>query len=298
MKIDKVVFSTTEPFSVFWNLNSQIYRTKLGIEPVCLLFGKKDGTLSEQYGKIIELDPDPRFPLLPQLMWSKFYYVTGEPDTTYMVGDIDLMPLQTAWYTENLKNVPDTEYVHLDADAITQHSGSRYTWCGRGELHAGNMPAQASHETNVPGYYHVAKGSTFRALRPQPTTFLQEVDHIVNSRLYANTRGWRDSDPIDQANLWCAEEKRSTEMIRDAIIHQRIHFTGFSIPHGIHRSTGNRIDRSTLKDEATNQQVSDDYAYDAERLKANDYVDLHCARPFQTYLPQTTNVLRLAGMIE
>ena len=298
MIVDKVIFSVTEQFSVCWNLNSQIYRTKLDIEPICLLFGKKTSALSEQYGRIIEIDTEPRYPLLPQLMWSKFYFVTGEVNTTWMIGDIDLMPLQTSWFTENLKSISDTEYVHLDADAITQQSLSPYTWCGRGELHAGNMPAQASHQTNLPGYYHAAKGCTFKAIRAQPTTLLQEIDHIVNSGQYNNARSWRDSDPIDQANLWCAEEKRSTEMIREAIVNKRIHFTGFSVLHGIHRSTGKRVDRSTLKDEATNRQVSNDYAYDTERLKIGDYIDIHCARPFQTFMPQTTNVLRLAGMIE
>jgi hypothetical protein len=56
IKIDKVIFSTSERFSVFWNLNSRIWKTKLGVEPVCLLFGDRSNTnMSEEFGKIIEV---------------------------------------------------------------------------------------------------------------------------------------------------------------------------------------------------------------------------------------------------
>ena len=42
MKIDKVIFSTSDQYSPFWNIQSKIYKEALGIEPVCLLFGKKE----------------------------------------------------------------------------------------------------------------------------------------------------------------------------------------------------------------------------------------------------------------
>ena len=74
MKIDKVVFSTSERFSVFWNLNSRVFRTKLGIEPVCLLLGKREGLgLSEEYGPVFEFPILPQYPLIIQITWSKFY---------------------------------------------------------------------------------------------------------------------------------------------------------------------------------------------------------------------------------
>ena len=44
MKIDKVIFTTSVEYSDFWNINSKIFKTKLGIEPVCLLFGERSKT--------------------------------------------------------------------------------------------------------------------------------------------------------------------------------------------------------------------------------------------------------------
>jgi hypothetical protein len=32
-------------------------------------------------------------PLLIQITWSKFYWPTLEPDATWLIGDIDLLPL-------------------------------------------------------------------------------------------------------------------------------------------------------------------------------------------------------------
>ena len=51
MKIDKVVFSTSEEFSPFWNIQSYIWKEKLGIEPVCILWGDVKNTkiVSEPY---------------------------------------------------------------------------------------------------------------------------------------------------------------------------------------------------------------------------------------------------------
>lgn len=308
MKIQKAVFSSSAEFSVCWNLISKIYRTKLDIEPICLLFGHNPD-LSTEYGPVIQMPVFPEFPLLIQITWSKFYFPLCEPDTTWMVGDIDLFPLQTDWYTKQLEAVPDDHYVHLDADGIAQLSGTPYTWTGRGELHAGNTPNRIQHETNLPGHYHVGKGSTFNKLRLCPGTFLDELGHIVSGPQYHNTRAFRASDPIDQANLWCAEERRSTEMVRHAVLDKRIKFTGFSIKNteaDMARSTGKRIDRSTLRNEA--EPIMDteawresyrgkDYVYDAERLRQRDYVDVHCARPFQFFMPQTLNLLATAGMI-
>jgi hypothetical protein len=50
-------------------------------------------------------------------------------------------------------------YVHLDADGITQLNGTPYTWAGR-VLSPASMPDLGC-PTNMPGHYHLAKGSTY-----------------------------------------------------------------------------------------------------------------------------------------
>jgi len=300
MKIDKVIFSTSERFSVFWNLNAKLFKTKLGIEPVCLFFGDRSKTdMTEKFGKIIEVPVIPDLPLLIQITWSKFYWPIYEPDTTWLIGDMDLYPLQTRWFVEHIVDVPDDHYLHLDADGITQLNGTPYTWANK-VLNAGNL-IDLGCPTNMPGHYHCAKGSMFKLALDQNGTFEQELRHIVESKQYHNSRAFREDDPIEQHNLWCAEELRSTKAIRRNLLNGKIKFTGFSLRHGIGKIDGDRLDK-TMYDDARGE-----YTCDLERLKRGEYVDLHCVRPFRHYLDEVTCerrwnatkwALKMAGMLD
>src|SRR5208283_1681548 len=161
MKIDKVIFSTSETFSIFWNLNSKLYKTKLGIEPVCLLFGNRNKTnMSEEFGKVIEVPIIPDLPLLIQITWSKFYWPILEPDVTWLVGDIDLLPLGTHWFTTRIADVPEDNYLHLDANGIVQLSRVPCNWTSP-TLTKENLPDYGC-PTNLPGHYHCAKGKILK----------------------------------------------------------------------------------------------------------------------------------------
>ena len=50
MKIQKVIFSSSEEYSDFWEPISKIFNENLGIEPVLIYFG--ENKLSEKYGKV------------------------------------------------------------------------------------------------------------------------------------------------------------------------------------------------------------------------------------------------------
>ena len=300
MKIDKVIFSTSETFSIFWNLNSRLYKTKLGIEPVCLLFGDRNKTnMSEEFGKVIEVPTLPNLPLLIQITWSKFYWPIFEPDTTYLIGDIDLVPLGVRWFTDRIADVPADNYLHLDANGIVQLSQVPCDWTSS-NLTPESLPDYGC-PTNLPGHYHCAKGKSMKIALEQNGTFEEELKHIVTSGLYNNTRGYRPEDPISQNNLWCAEEIRSSRAIRRSIFSGKIKFTGLSLEHGISRTTGDRIDKTMYIG------CESKYHYDAEKLKSGGYADLHCERPFRPYRSEiecqqmwdaTHEVLKIAGMLD
>lgn len=299
MKIDKVIFSTSERFSCFWNLVSRVYRTKLDIEPVCLLLGDRRKTnVTEEFGKVIEVPIRPDKPLLIQITWSKFFWPTLEPDTTWLIGDIDLLPLCTHWFTTNIADVPDHHYVHLDADGITQLNGTPWTWCGRDLIQCGMMDFGCP--TNMPGHYHCGKGSTLKRGLEIVDGFEEELNHIIGSGKYNNVRAYRECDPIDQANLWCAEELRSTAALRRQIAARTIDFTPFSLRHGIDRIDGDRLDKCMY------DMQRGIYHYDHERLSTGKYADLHCIRPFSDICDPveqarrwraTEDVLSVAGML-
>ena len=55
MKIDKIIFTSTERYSDFWNLQAEVW-SNMGIEPLLLLWGKKSNTdVSERHGKVLEM---------------------------------------------------------------------------------------------------------------------------------------------------------------------------------------------------------------------------------------------------
>jgi hypothetical protein len=295
LKITHVIFSTSERFSVFWNLQAQIWKKHLGVEPICLLVGDRSKTnMSDEHGTVIEVPINPKYPHLIQITWSKFYFGADDAEATTLIGDIDLFPLAKPWFQDRVAGVHDDAYVHLDADGITQLNGTQYTWTGR-TLHTGNMPDLGC-PTNMPGHYHLAKGRIAKTALELHDSWEAELQHIVHSGQYNNTRGLRDSDPIEQHGLWCAEELRSTRALRRSIGSGRVMFHPFNLRNGIGRIDGDRLDKSTyLFEEAR-------YQYDPDRLANGLYADLHAVRPFdhvsederERRWASTENLLRLA----
>jgi hypothetical protein len=192
-----------------------------------------------------------------------------------MIGDIDLLPLQYKYFKDNIVNVPDDTYVHFNCDAIPQLAGHGYSWIG---ATASKLLPDWGHATNLAGHYHCAKGRIFKTALEQNGTREDELRHIVDSKLYNNTRAYRESDPIEQHDLWCAEENRSTKAIRRSIENNKTNFMGFSLKNGI-KDYFNGNENDTI-DKSMYDENTENYLYDHEKLVSQKYVDLHCIRPF------------------
>lgn len=288
MKIDKVLFACSEgaEYSPFWNVQAEIYRKHLGIEPICLLYGKKANTnMSEEHGTIIEMETDPAFPWSVQLTWSKFDYPTREPDTTWLIGDIDLVPLQRAHFIDKLVNIPDTAYVHLNPSGISQAR----LGCFDGFLtHGPERRAKdqgISGGADLPGHYHVAKGKAFEIFT-QGRTFMDQVKHIVTSDRFG--MGVMSNQPKSQIKdnpywyYWCAEECYTSEILWTALKTGMINF----VP--IYYNNGNGTDR------INRDAFTTDYQYDPQKVAGKGFVDIHCARPYEKQREALARILKLA----
>lgn len=279
MKIDKVIFTSSEEYSGYWNLNSRVCKEYLGIEPVCFLFGEKKNTnMTDKYGEIIEKTFDPTLPKLLQITWYKFYHTMSEPNTTWMIGDIDLIALQTKLFTDDIRQLPDDHYVHLNSTCIAQMTGkSNDAWKTIG----GNIRGGA----DLTGHYHVAKGSTFQKCLKFRPTFEEDVAYITNSQRYGLgivQPGWTN-DP--EKIYWCAEENYSSDTLFDTIIQQNTApFTG--LEYDIVRDT---IDRGCM--------INNHYLYDLEKLKSHEYINIHCSRNYQAQEESLLNILKLSDII-
>ena len=283
MKINKIIFacscnssSSEKPneYNGFWNIQSKLWKVGLGIEPVCLLFGKKEKTnMTEEFGKIIEMDIIPDIPLTVQLTWSKFDYPTREPDTTWIMGDIDMLPLQSNHFIRNIEDVPDDHFAHLNAGG---NCNNRNTFLEQGsQIHCG-FGKSGYPGADLPGHYWVGKGKRFEIFT-ENKSFLEQVTHISKSYKYG--LGAKMGTPIERAKTqslanvnsyyWCSEEMRSSELMWDAIRNKSVKYSPFFY------SSDQRIDRTFWMEDKK------DYLYSHENLANKKIVDIHCMRPYE-----------------
>lgn len=263
MKIDKVIWSSSAEYSDFWNINSKLHKERLGIDCLLLLYGNKQScNLSEEYGKIVELDFIPGLPKMVQLVWNKFYYTQYEPNTTWLIGDIDQLPLQRRHFVDNIKHVPDDFYVHLAEDAITSLKG---------------LPTE-SWKSDITGlnafltaHYHVAKGSVFKQALDLHLPFETHIKQLIS---YYYKAPFESLSKINERELWAFEEQYSSRLIRNNYLHK---FLGFSRAHGCDNPNSQKIDRGN------------GCKFDKNRIGL--YVDFHCPRPYTEHKTQIHEIL-------
>jgi hypothetical protein len=277
MKIDKVIFTSSAEYIDFWNIVSKTYKEYLGIEPICFLFGEfpKDKKISEKYGEVKKINYLNNYHKMLQLTWYKFYHTSLEPETTWMIGDIDMLPLNKDWFTKNIIDIPEDYYIHLNFTGIAQMMDKPYDcW----EKNGGNILGGV----DLPAHYHVAKGKTFKKALNINDSFEEDIKTIINANRYGLGINYWGNSKGEDMYYWCAEENYSSEMLFNSLQKNIINFKGFHF-----NNRENRIDR--------NDTISNGYEYNSEKLKNNEYVDLHC---FKNYDAQEKYLFKILEEIQ
>ena len=297
MKIDKIVFSTSEEYSGFWNIQSKIWKQAFGIEPVCLLFGKKENTnMTEEYGTIIEREFIEDLPKVIQITWSKYDFPKTVPETTWMLGDIDMIPLQTYYFTEYIKDAPEDSYLHLNFAGISlPRRGTLDAFLQEGPEVLARDSGSFNTGADLAGHYHVSKGKNFKKIFELDRSYREQIEYITSSHRYGLGPAGQAEKPkgIDEmmnagSYYWCAEESYSSEKIYNAIKQDGLEFYGFCY-HNSH----NRIDRSTWNGETM------DYSYDKNRLTSGtQIVDIHCERPYEKQEEALNRIVEISGIFD
>jgi hypothetical protein len=290
VKIDKIVFSCSEPpaYSSYWNTNSRLWR-QIGIEPVCLLFGKRANTdMREDHGTVIEMPIIEGLPWALQMVWSKFNHTRSEPDTTWIIGDIDLLPLQRYHFTDRIARIPDEDYACLNSSGISSpRIGMVDGFERRGSERHGKDKGFIG--ADLPAHYHVAKGSMFEGLYFCGASFEDSLKMFVESDRYGlgPMNDYPEHKRTDEPYwwYWCAEEGYTSYTLFNAMRSGQVTF------HGI--AYNNTTERVNAWDKGKN-----DYAYNAENVRAGKVVDVHCCwvRPYAGQADQLERLLSLAGM--
>lgn len=154
MKIDYAIHaSDSNPLYLdFWEPVSKLWKLKFGVTPVLLYFGEGDPTT--KYGDVIKIDCMPSIPLPLQCQWARYWYATTIKDNVGIISDIDMLPLSKHYFIDQIKNIDNTKYVHLNP-------------C------FGEYP-------RIPACYHVATGDTYEKVLGKYDTFAESMNDLIS----------------------------------------------------------------------------------------------------------------------
>lgn len=183
MKIDNVILSSDSnpTYLDFWPIVSKIWKTKFNIDPVLLYIDTNHNiSIDEKYGKVIKIKPINNIPIYLQNQWVRFWYPSQELDKTWIISDIDMLPISKKYFINNCENIDDDIYVHLNPCL---------------DINAGNLPA----------CYHVGKGHTFKEILQLHENWDDSINEINNSKTGMDQGGF-----LAGKKQWGADEICST----------------------------------------------------------------------------------------
>ena len=281
MQIDKIIFSCSAEFSPFWNIQSKLW-SRIGIEPICLCFGQPKIKLSERYGKVRYCQQKSEYGIdstIIQITLSKFLYPCKDPTATWLIGDIDMLPLQSYYFiNKNAETVKDDEYWHLNPCGIYQtYKQSFKNFYTTGPRILGGY--------DLPGHYHLAKGSTFEKLFFGTKSYPEVLDQIIKTSSF----GVNNERKGFQKKYWCAEEAYTS-----LAIYYAYHLKKISLRLQTYNNRINRIDRIFWSE--TNKRYEHPYEHLLKPAQTH-FVDLHCHRPFHEQEDAMMKILDKAGLV-
>ena len=262
MIIDKILFisDANTNYLSFWNRISRHHMQRFGIKCKLFFIGMKTEEnahlLSEEYGEVEVVEPIPGIPIVIQALWGKFWFTQTEPETRWLIGDIDMFILNKKYLFESTAKVPDDGYGHI------------YKF-----------------ENYYPGFLHCAKGRVFREYLGLSDSFEKDCRFIYDSRRYGlfDSAPERVKDKPDYGYMIC-EEMLSTERLHGK------HVT--CIPKPDLPDTSIMLSEHLMMPEGSVRHPSacNMLDYFNPELKDN-YYWFHCPRPYTLWQEQINKIL-------
>lgn len=270
MKIDKILFISDSNINYlsFWNSISKYYKTRFGLDCKLFFIGEKtddnEEFLSEEYGEVEVVKPLENIPIIIQSLWGKFWFTQTEPDTTWLIGDIDLYLLNKEYFEDCMAKIPDGSYGHINANGYK---------CGDWWLNP---------KAGIPGYFHCATGKKFKEYLELSDSFEQDCSYIYNSKKYGilyngsilneEQAPQRVKDKSDYGFI-CCEENLTTERLtkyKDEIISITYPFNMIRVetPYALH---------------GVNTPDDYDFSNMFNPLMKDRYIDFHSPRPYTVF---------------
>lgn len=188
MKIDLVIHSSdSNPFYLeFWPLVSKVWKLRFNVDPLLVFIGDDATPIDETYGRVIRMKPIPDIPVYLQCQWVRFWIPSQFPDKVCLLSDIDMFPISNRYFIDQVKDIPDDKYVHLNPN----------------------------HQF-IPVCYHLARGDTFTRVLGLHESWEESMRTLHNANLgHDCTKNAPDNPILKDKPNWGAEEEYVTQIIR------------------------------------------------------------------------------------
>tara|TARA_R110000851_G_scaffold81549_2_gene179134 strand:- start:1594 stop:2427 length:834 start_codon:yes stop_codon:yes gene_type:complete len=260
MKIDKVIMSCNDnPFySDYWPAVSRVWKEKFDIEPVLVYVGSDASRMSTEYGTVVQQEKLEDVPDHTQAQWARYWYTQFEPDTMWLLSDIDMLPLSTDYFVRSLEHIPREidPVIHFNTNATFDVASNK--WNLEGDCIQGGVC--------MPTCYSAATGRRRKNILDLVPSFAESIEKLK----------WQENDyhhaPDGKNGVqhWYAEEAYQSVKMKDFIRENPHRFFSIGRLGGF---CGNRLDRGH----------SGMPEWNPEWLKAGVYMDFHMPRPWSEF---------------
>lgn len=182
MKINKVILSSdSNPLYLdFWPLVSKIWIEKFNIKPILLYVDENhDIDVSKEYGDVFKFKPVKNVPIYLQVLWIRYWIFSKFQEEILMISDIDMIPLSKKYFIDNISNIEDEKYVHLN-------------------------PCIDSYGT-LPSCYHICNGKLFSEILELEKSWEESIINLMRLNIGTKILGTKDH--------WFADERYSSKKI-------------------------------------------------------------------------------------
>lgn len=144
LKLDRVILATNKNSNYigFWPIAAQLWQEVVGVRPTLALVADEYTKVDESIGDVIRFKPIAGVPTSFYAQCIRLLLPCLFPDDVCIISDIDLLPLQQAFFTEPIKSFADNTFVI--------YRDNYYQYC----------PEQ-KFRNRICMSYNAAKGSTF-----------------------------------------------------------------------------------------------------------------------------------------
>lgn len=117
MKISYAIHSSDSSslYLDFWPIVSEIWAKRFGITPILIYIDNDTNKIiDETYGKVYRISPIENQPINLQNQIVRFWFPIKFKDEVSIISDIDMLPLSSEYFIEQVSKLNYENYIHLN----------------------------------------------------------------------------------------------------------------------------------------------------------------------------------------